>query len=754
MHSTRWWLVGLLVVAACSSKNGNNSNNPQCSNGKDDDGDGLIDFPDDPGCVSPQDDSEDSPPSPQCADGRDNDNDGKIDFPADPGCFAPNQDSEVDDCPNGPTCPQCADGIDNDGNGLIDFPADPGCSSASDTDEYTENLQACGPDVHIKHLPFNNIATGTFAANTGSALMGQCGGAGIEDVYELRINAPKVVVATTDNPATNVDTVMYIRSSDCTNPATELACNDNISPTDNKSSLTQSLMPGTYYLVVDTKDASQAGNYTLTAHFFVGEGVACQTGDDCGPGLVCRIPLGGSTKVCSKHVCSDGVDDDGDGKIDYPDDPGCISPTDDDETDDCPSGPMCPECGNGRDDDGDGLIDYPADPDCIAASSSSESCRTHELVPEVTQAMTMGDTTTATSDFDPTCAFDTGVPDLTYMLDLPGLQSLNIDVQAAGGAWYPVAELLNSTCGGTALVCNYPPISKTNVAAGKYFVVVDGDSTTDFGPFTLSVSGTIKPGASCEKPLAVSGALVCAAGYACKGTMGSRTCQAAQCNDGIDNDGNGKIDYPNDPGCTSPGDDTEAPPATPPVCANNMDDDGDGLTDWPADWGCVAASGASEVFCVGEHDVGGKITTKTTTGTTAGKANDEMASCSSFSSAPDVSYALQLPVPVASLQIDLLGSSYDTVMTIHDANCGTEIACNDDFNGTLQSGVVLSNVLAGGYAITVDGYSSNSGAYTLHVRGTVASGTVCNSALFSGGTNAVLVCPTGTTCSATTHRCQ
>src|SRR5262249_40098201 len=55
-----------------------------------------------------------------CLDGLDNDGDGLIDYPADPGCSGPNDDSEQ---------PECSDGLDNDGDGLIDFPADPGCGS-------------------------------------------------------------------------------------------------------------------------------------------------------------------------------------------------------------------------------------------------------------------------------------------------------------------------------------------------------------------------------------------------------------------------------------------------------------------------------------------------------------------------------------------------------------------------------------------------------------------------------------------------
>src|SRR5262249_61877011 len=92
-----------------------------CLDGVDNDGDGLIDYPADPGCSGPNDDSE----QPECSDGLDNDGDGLIDFPADPGCGSP----------LGKEAPQCQDGLDNDGDGLIDFPAEPQCKSPEDDDE-------------------------------------------------------------------------------------------------------------------------------------------------------------------------------------------------------------------------------------------------------------------------------------------------------------------------------------------------------------------------------------------------------------------------------------------------------------------------------------------------------------------------------------------------------------------------------------------------------------------------------------------
>lgn len=63
-----------------------------------------------------------------CADGQDNDGDGLVDYPNDPGCSAADDGDETDP-------PQCSDGKDNDGDGLVDFPNDKGCTGADDNDE-------------------------------------------------------------------------------------------------------------------------------------------------------------------------------------------------------------------------------------------------------------------------------------------------------------------------------------------------------------------------------------------------------------------------------------------------------------------------------------------------------------------------------------------------------------------------------------------------------------------------------------------
>jgi hypothetical protein len=119
---------------------------PQCQDGRDNDGDGKIDFDRnndgardddaDPGCESEDDNSEspDPTPVPQCRDNVDNDNDGKTDFAGgDPGCESADDNSESPD----PTpVPQCRDNVDNDNDGKTDFAGgDPGCESADDNSE-------------------------------------------------------------------------------------------------------------------------------------------------------------------------------------------------------------------------------------------------------------------------------------------------------------------------------------------------------------------------------------------------------------------------------------------------------------------------------------------------------------------------------------------------------------------------------------------------------------------------------------------
>ncbi len=732
---------------------------PPCGDNRDNDGDGKIDYPDDLGCDNLTDDTEDSLPKPQCSDNRDNDGDGLRDYPKDPGCLIPQSDDERDDCPDGPNCPACANEIDDDNNGMTDFPDDPGCQSAGDPIEFLDDPTACGPNLDIAPLPLTGMVSGTFdVADSLSQIPSPCGGGGGAPAfaYVLILHEPKIVVASTDNAGTTADTVLDLRSRMCADPGAHVACHDDVSPSspvNRRSRLTASLQPGIYYIIVEGHDTTVTGDFTLTVQQFAGEGAACTMQSDCGPGLVCRIPVGGTMMICTDPVCSDGLDDDADGVIDYPDDPGCVAPTDDTEDDDCPTGPTCPDCGDQIDNDSDGQTDYPNDTSCTAASSTSESCNGEDdpIVP-ITTGTIMDTMVGASDDHDPSCGSNGG-PDKLFTLDLPAMSTLVIDTE--NSAFDTLLSLMGAACTEPSIECDDDDgtssgasrIQRANVPAGSYVVAVDAYSQlTTLGAFNVHVSGTIAPGGACEGALAQSGAIACGPGLMCLGPVGAKIC-SNECTDGVDNNGDGTFDYPNDPGCLSPNDSTEdtvCPGATCPACADGMDNDGDGQTDYPGDASCTAASGASET-CNGEDDPILPITTGASTGTLVGASDDHNPSCGS-DGGPDKLFTLDLPA-MAQLTINTEGSAFDTLLSLMGAAC-TEpsIECDDD-DGTSAGASLIqrTNVPAGSYVVAVDAYSSSTavGAFNLNVAGTIAPNGSCEGALFQSG---AIACGTGFMC--------
>lgn len=117
-----------------------------CNDGRDNDSDGLIDDAQDAGCdtADTEEDNDDDdrdgdpdggatpitpppppPATPECTDGRDNDGDGLTDRAQDPNCASGNSEGGTGGTTSGTS--ECRDGIDNDGDGKTDRPADPGC---------------------------------------------------------------------------------------------------------------------------------------------------------------------------------------------------------------------------------------------------------------------------------------------------------------------------------------------------------------------------------------------------------------------------------------------------------------------------------------------------------------------------------------------------------------------------------------------------------------------------------------------------
>jgi hypothetical protein len=71
----------------------------------------------------------------ECSDGKDNDGNGCADYPTDLGCESVGDNDESGGKCNFTETSECSDGKDNDGNGCADYPTDSGCESATDNSE-------------------------------------------------------------------------------------------------------------------------------------------------------------------------------------------------------------------------------------------------------------------------------------------------------------------------------------------------------------------------------------------------------------------------------------------------------------------------------------------------------------------------------------------------------------------------------------------------------------------------------------------
>jgi len=335
------------------------------------------------------------------------------------------------------------------------------------------------------------------------------------------VAATTALVVSTDNAATNMDTVVYVRGM-CRDTDTELGCNDDAGPNRKSSLVLNSVTPGTYFIIADTFDPMDTGHVQVTITPATAQGEACDpmaVPSPCLPGMVCRQLLPADPYTCELHGCEDTVDNDADGAIDYPFDSGCATTADDVE-EILPGDPI-PQCGDGLDNEGDTFIDYPADPGCVAASDTDElDCPSVTLIP-ITSNVTTGDTTTSSNDMSCSCGsecdFDNDISyawtanttlnfvrfDLAYDSFWGEVYALYI---LAGGCG-PAAEqaCTNITTGAGNLVFMNP------VPGTSYIVVVDGGIGFDT-VHTLTLSGEVAGGGACTPG---DTSFPCAAGFTC-----------------------------------------------------------------------------------------------------------------------------------------------------------------------------------------------------------------------------------------------
>ncbi|SJM95404.1 glycoside hydrolase family 5 protein [Crenothrix polyspora] len=198
-----------------------------------------------------------------CSDGLDNDKDGLADFPADKGCTSATDRDETDPLP--PPSAACADGLDNDSDGLIDYPKDSGCTSATDNDEYNAPL------------PPTKTQLPATVSITADWVTGYCADVNV-----------------TNNTVNKVEWTTLFK------------------------------VPGII-------KSFWSGIYTKTGDDVKASGL--DWNKILNPGAYASVGFCADRPVVTpKNACEDGKDNDADGLIDYPKDPGCSSATDNDET--------------------------------------------------------------------------------------------------------------------------------------------------------------------------------------------------------------------------------------------------------------------------------------------------------------------------------------------------------------------------------------------------------------------------------------
>jgi hypothetical protein len=561
---------GTVTVNSCSSVRA-------CNDSIDNDGDGLVDFPNDPGCSNLFDNDESNLFA--CNDNIDNDGDGFVDFPSDFGCinatdnnesnlFACNDgiDNDADglaDFPNDPGCINatdndefnlftCNDGVDNDGDGLVDFPNDPGCAGAIDNDEF--NVFACNDSID----------------NDGDGLVdfpNDPGCANVTDNNEFNLFACNDGVDNDGDGLADFPNDLGCQSANDNDEIDLPDCSDGFD-NDNDGVIDFPNDPG----CVDANDLDET------------DPPLCADGVDNDSDGFVDFPNDPGCQGLTDNdeanffACNDGVDNDGDNLIDFPTDPGCQSPQDNNELN------AAPLCADGVDNDFDGFVDFPNDPGCADANDNDEfnlfACNDGQD--------NEGD---GFIDFpnDPGCQSAQDNDEFNFFACNDGVDNDN-----DGASDFPNDPGCQST----------QDDDETNSPAS---VCSDGqdndnDGLTDFPTDPGCVDANDNDEANNPTPVCSDGIdndndsltdFPADPGCVNANDNDETNNPASACSDGADNDGDNLIDFPSDPGCVNANDNDETN-IVPPACSDGVDNDSDGATDFPADLGCADANDNDE----------------------------------------------------------------------------------------------------------------------------------------------------------------
>ena len=483
---------------------------------------------------------------PQCNDGIDNDNDGQTDT-ADGGCDSANDTSELE---HDPQCVspaddteedfECSDGIDNDNDGQIDALDESGGGTGQAT--VFSNVPWAGPgtvnaEINARGLNIPLVPQRDSIRRDGATMQKICEIFGYGTVASSSCVLPGDGRCNYTSPGDNVHQI-WNGSAFVTVGAsggqwlTSLTCSNPLSACN------------------DGIDNDNDGQVDLADS-------GCESANDTSEiqhDTNCDSP----TDTERDFECSDGIDNDNDGFTDWPNDFSCSSPTDDDE-----ENPKA-DCQDGIDNDNDGRIDG-NDPGC---SNSQDDDEFNQPEADV-QIVFTGTTSVALGgDITYTAAVTNNGPDTAT--------SVTVSNPIPTGFTFNSGASSND-CGqiGNSVICD-----NTTLTSGQ----------SDNFQIVYTVTGATC-GSSINNTASVSTAVTDPNGTNNTSTASTTTITCTQCQDGIDNDGDGTTDL-NDPGCSGPTDDTETDPNV--ECDDGVDNDNDGDVDFPDDPGCMNSTDDDE----------------------------------------------------------------------------------------------------------------------------------------------------------------
>ncbi|MBI4137957.1 MAG: hypothetical protein HY472_01770 [Candidatus Sungbacteria bacterium] len=276
-----------------------------------------------------------------CSDGRDNDGDALIDYPADTGCYGREDTDETPGTVTTPGTTQCSDGRDNDGDAKVDYPSDPGCYSASDIDESFPCPSGWQPVEKPNYTSYCQSTTdSTRCQAPGGGSTYTCP----TSPTPTPVGAPSAPTALSASLASNQTDVNLVWNDTSVNE-TEFKifrrAGTGASGWAFLTSVSSSATGPSTGTIRHTDLNVPAG----TAEYMV---QACGSSGCSTDSNYSSVNVGGTTTSppppSGTTACSDGRDNDGDGLIDYPADTGCYGREDTDEAYYPPTSPTSSSC--------------------------------------------------------------------------------------------------------------------------------------------------------------------------------------------------------------------------------------------------------------------------------------------------------------------------------------------------------------------------------------------------------------------------